>query len=73
MKTIKFLAYPLLVVALWMFFAAGTLSGLRTVDASLRSISGAAQSAASPSDTSGQDDAPRIPHGGTSQGPTHAS
>jgi len=71
MKTIKFLAYPFLVIALWVFFATATLSGLRTVDASLRSISVAAQPAASPSDETVQDRALRMAHGGTSQGRTH--
>jgi hypothetical protein len=72
MKVIKFLAYPLLVVALWVFFATATLSGLESVDPSLRSISGAAQNAASPSETTRQDRTPRMAHGPTSQGPVHA-
>ena len=72
MKTIKFLGYPLLVAALWVFFATATLSGLKTVDASLRSISGAPQPAASPADTTGQHPAPRVAHVPTSQARTHA-
>ena len=54
MKTIKSLAYPVLVIAVWVFFAVASLSGLRTIEASLRSISGGAPPAPSPSETTGQ-------------------
>jgi hypothetical protein len=72
MKTIKSLAYPVLVIAVWVFFAVATLSGLKGLDASLRSMSGAAPPAASPSEATGQDRTPRMAHGPTTQGPTHA-
>jgi hypothetical protein len=73
MKLIKFLAYPVLVIALWVVFAAGTLSGLATLGASLRSIAATGQPVSSPSDATGPDHNPRVAHGGRiDQGPTHA-
>jgi len=60
MKLSKFLAYPVLVIALWVAFAAGTLSALRTLDASLSSIAAAGRPVPAPSDTTGPNSAPRV-------------
>ena len=60
MRLIKFHAYPVLVIALWVAFAAGTLSALRTLDASLSSIAAAGQPVPAPSDTTGPNSAPRV-------------
>jgi uncharacterized membrane protein YdfJ with MMPL/SSD domain len=63
MKLIKFLAYPVLVIAFWVALTAGTLSALGTLDTSLRSIAAAGQPAPAPSEAT-QPATPRtVAHG----------
>jgi len=50
-QTIKFLVYPVVVAAVWVVLAAGTLSALRTVNPDLRATGGSEQPASAPSDT----------------------
>jgi hypothetical protein len=74
MKVVKFLAYPVLVMLVWIAFAAGTLSALATVDASLHSIAAGAQPAASqPPAATTPAPPPRVAHvGQIRQGATHS-
>jgi hypothetical protein len=72
MSLVKFLAYPVLIVVVWIAFAAATLSALTTVDASLRSISAGAQPASQPP-AAAPAPPPRVAHvGPIGQGPTHS-
>jgi hypothetical protein len=66
MKLVKFLAYPVLVIALWVAFAAGTLSALRTLDTSLRSIAAEGQPAPVPAEATAPGQAPRVARVGSS-------
>jgi hypothetical protein len=73
MKLLKFIAYPAVVIAIWVAFAVFTLSALRTVNGTLQAISAPAQPASSPSDATGRDGSVRVAHrGGTDRGPTHS-
>jgi hypothetical protein len=71
-KLIKFLAYPVVVVVLWVAFAAATLSGLATVRASLHSIAEAEQPLSRPSDATEPGQNRRVAHvGRIDQAPSH--
>jgi hypothetical protein len=73
MNLVKFLAYPVLIVVVWIAFAAATLSALATVDASLHSIAAGAQPASQPPAAASPAPPPRVAHAGPiRQGPTHS-
>jgi hypothetical protein len=73
MKVVKFLAYPVLVMVVWIAFAAATLSALATVDASLHSIAAGAPPVSQPSDTASPVEPPRVAHVAPMVGaPTHS-